>query len=184
MKFQWTLMFTLTALLAGCLDRGDLGITVDNDLEELIVLINDQPKQILGKTLMKKITTNSDTEFNELRVDSSFFDNEFRVLTAKELRAILMGGGYEKLDSSGLIVYRRKQREKKGPARIAIQKNDRQEIISFSLIQKESNMLYKSKRESNYYFEDERLVRYNINGFQKLFVTEHKTFQVEGQLRH
>lgn len=150
-------------------------------------LVTSQLESLSGKTLMKSVSMDAESEEKEFVPGREDWQQELKVFQDLNINKPAFIGGYTVTsDEKGRVVsFDRKPDQNSGPDFVRLQKNADGSIVRITGQVTEQNTLYDSRRNYSLTFEPESglLSWYEFSGFQKLVLKDTTRYKIAGNVR-
>lgn len=170
-------------VLFSCVSSGEIDSTPDPDMEALDGLLTFPELNQKAYELRKQVTLDGQSESSVAPLDTMVILQDLKPLREYSFVHRVRKASHDIVRDRNKITYQRKEKEKRGPVVLWIEKNKGGDIIAVSVQFEYHNYLYQSTQEIFIEFQNNRPIRYMIAGGRTLLAgLGQSSYQIDAEI--
>jgi hypothetical protein len=167
----------LTSILSSC-SQGE-NTAFENQYVDLQVIIEKtiRSNEVSNPTYLKEVWINDERE--AITAENLDWAKELEVFYLADLNKRDYLNKYAKDSSSYELIYSLRSEDEAPVKKLAVRFDSTRSISEIKAILTTDNFLYESERELYLQFLNAQLIKYEINGWQELFIGSKKTYRMK-----
>lgn len=172
-----TLILILAVVSFACLSPEEIDYSADQEIVALDKLLDRSMDVQVGYQIDKKVILDGIEETTTMPFETLVLQKDLGSLRDFTYSRLIRSASYNMTQSENERVYSRKDGENKGPVSLKISKSNGV-VSNIQIVYVEENILYRSDRSIELYFDDNRLSKYRLTGNRKLIGMDPTSFEI------
>lgn len=172
----------LLAIISSCVSPDEIEHTPNPDMIVLDQLFTFSGLDQSAYEFRKQVTLDDQSESSIFPLDTTIIQQDLKLLREYSFAHMVRKASYDKVEDHNRIIYERKEKEKRGPVVLQLEKSTGGDMVSVSMRFEHHNYLYHSTQEISINFQNNRPTRYLVIGNRSFTGLSQSSYRIDAEI--